>query len=93
MERLTYFENGKWYIDGLLPNTTTSGQKIDRIAELENESEQREKGCEYCKNEKPLYYAHREIISREGCFTEPIYIKNTDYDYCPKCGKRLGVKK
>ncbi len=74
--------------------TTNSIETIavlrNALGKYEDEAEQREKGCEYCRNEKPLYHQHTEIINTNGTFDIPIYVKNTDYDFCPMCGRKLG---
>ena len=64
-------------------------QQFDRLGQLEDEAEQREKGCGFC-NEIPDIGVYGVNVTTTGervietGYDMPLYI-----NYCPKCGRKL----
>lgn len=89
MDRLTEYVHGKYV---MVKNCATIfsdkprkgaylSNAIVRLAELEDEAERREEGCEWCS----YYDVERQdlIANGNGMYDEVIF------RYCPVCGKEL----
>ena len=73
-----------------------SGQEIrmvmERLAEYEDEAEQREKGCGWCTKwaKKPENWECTVLKDNGKTVTTPSgYIMSTEAEYCPVCGRKL----
>lgn len=93
-------DNGHWSLAGNLDeynnveHTFMTGEVVDRLAELEDEAEQRKMGCVFCH--KGEYFDNVAILSRTrvcqnlgGEYVLKIGDEEKEIDFCPFCGRNL----
>ena len=71
---------------------------LQMLIDAAREKQERDKGCEYCKEREPLMseLGDLQVDDSDGTlwFTvqqaaDDIYEDHTDILYCPKCGRKL----
>ena len=92
MERLTYFDGGKWWLK--IGDTEYSGGVVDRLAAYEDKGLEPE--CDFCTEDKDGYVKKMGAFSISEPFHKGEYYLRTKHckprkiNFCPMCGRKLG---
>lgn len=62
---------------------------LQKLADYEDEAEQREKGCEYCKTDIDGYSTAFGAFWVEDTMLRTKHCKPRPINYCPMCGRKL----